>query len=197
MSWVASWFPCLAVAFMPPKKAAEPKKAAPKAAKSKAKAKAAPAEDPADVKKMQSNLTTQGKANLKRLQEYKEGKLSFPERGFEISKLENLDVDDKILLAILQEKRYHYGKRKHAETENVTMEADTLQGGFEMNDKDKQNMLLNEATGSAGVVTVNTPELVEFKSQVGIFAIWQDEAGKDRDPAQGSAGTLGAEDRPR
>ena len=77
------------------------------------------------------------------------------------------------------------------------MEADTLQGGFEMNDKDKQNMLLNEATGSAGVVTVNTPELVEFKSQVGIFAIWQDEAGKDRDPAQGSAGTLGAEDRPR
>ena len=81
MSWVASWFPCLAVAFMPPKKAAEPKKAAPKAAKSKAKAKAAPAEDPADVKKMQSNLTTQGKANLKRLQEYKEGKLSFPERG--------------------------------------------------------------------------------------------------------------------
>ncbi|CAE7294701.1 unnamed protein product [Symbiodinium sp. CCMP2592] len=266
LSWLATCFPCLAIAFMPPKKATATK-AAPKAAKAKAKAKAKavpqmpvktePAEqapldgvDPAEVKKMQSNLSTQGKANLKKLKEYKEGKLSlspkeletleskvqfYNEYGnlgrnqhhermmmlaswnqdksgkawaqktktfetqtkttegtlagfmtrFEIAQQENMDVDDKLLLAILnetpfdydwdessareralkkqKEKRYHYGKRKHAETDSVTLETDAMHAGFDCNDKEKQNM------GGNPTVTVVNPELVEFKGQLGIL----------------------------
>ncbi|CAE7263332.1 unnamed protein product [Symbiodinium sp. CCMP2592] len=152
--------------------------------------------DPAEVKKMQSNLSTQGKANLKKLKEYKEGKLSLSPKELEtleskIAQHENMDVDDKLLLAILnetpfdydwdessareralkkqKEKRYHYGKRKHAETDSVTLETDAMHAGFDCNDKEKQNMLLNEASGSGGnpTVTVVNPELVEFKGQLG------------------------------